>query len=79
MVQKRRITCRVSPDENQNVGLLNYMEAHPYFAREQITKLGPNGKRTFEKMWVGLADLLNSLGPAYRDVVGWKKVSKSKV
>lgn len=51
------------------------MESHPYFAREQITMLGPNGKRKFEKLWVGLSELLNSLGPANRDVAGWKKVS----
>lgn len=69
------IIFRVSPDEKQNIGLLEYMEGHSFFALEQITKLGPNGKRTFGKMWTNLAQHLNSLGPAKRDVAGWKTVS----
>ncbi|CAH1107506.1 unnamed protein product [Psylliodes chrysocephalus] len=51
--------------------LLNFMEAHPDFARGQIS--GPNAKDIMKKLWATCAKNLNSVGGGARKVYKWQK------
>lgn len=52
--------------------LLNFMEAHPDFARGRIS--GPNAKDIMKKLWAACATNLNSVGGGARKVDKWQKV-----
>ncbi|CAH1106740.1 unnamed protein product [Psylliodes chrysocephalus] len=51
--------------------LLNFMEAHPDFARGRIS--GPNAKYIMKKLWSACATKLNSVGGGARKVDKWQK------
>lgn len=51
------------------------MEHHTLFARGQICRLGPPGKKRYDEMWHELSTLLNSLEGATKTPEGWLEVS----
>lgn len=60
--------------EQKNL-LITYIRMHTFFARKQVTHLGPNGNQKYNEMWRKLASKLNEIGPAVKSESQWLKVS----